>query len=379
MKLRSGRAAGYVVVGLLAGIAGALATRVADRASAGGLLTPSGPVRTYTEVVERGAPTASGEGVVRVVKEAGPAVINIDTLSRANNGFGFPFSDEVREGQGTGFIINGKEGLAVTNNHVVEGAQQIRVTLQDERTLAAEIVGRDPIGDIALIRIQGGGNLPELKFGDSDKLEIGQITIAIGNPLGFENTVTVGVLSQVGRRLDGSVRNIPLDDLLQTDAAINPGNSGGPLLDGYGRVIGMNTAIISRAQGIGFAVAANLIKKAVNDILTRGRVVRPWVGVSMAELTRQVAEELRIPPGDLKGVVIASVRPGEPAASAGLERGDVITQANGQPVTDGEELRKIIRRMEPGAKLTLKGRRGDQPKTWTVTVGEMPAVDRLEP
>lgn len=376
-KGRSGRAGAYVLVGLLAGIAGGVTVRLLDRTSAGGIL-PGAPVRTFTEVVDKGQPISAGEGVVRVVKQVGPAVISIDTLARANSGFGFPNMDEVREGQGSGFIINGREGLAVTNNHVVEGAQQIRVTLPDKRTLAAEVVGADPVGDVALIRIKGGGTLPEVKFGDSDKLEIGQLTIAIGNPLGFENTVTVGVLSQVGRRLEGNIRNIPLDDLIQTDAAINPGNSGGPLLDGYGRVIGMNTAIISRAQGIGFAVAANTVKRTVNDLLTRGHVVRPWIGVTMAEFTNDVATQLGIPPGDLKGVAIADVRPNEPAAKAGLQRGDVINQANGQPITSGEELRKAIRKLEPGQQLTLKGRRGNDPKSWTITVGEMPSPDRLE-
>lgn len=367
-----------MLVALLAGIAGGVTVRLLDRAGVAGGFAAGGPVRTYTEVVDKGQPIAAGEAVVRVAREVGPAVISIDTLARATSGFGFPNADEIREGQGSGFIINGREGLAVTNNHVVEGAQQIRVTLPDKRTFAAEVVGTDPIGDIALIRIKNGGSLPEVKFGDSDRLEIGQITIAIGNPLGFENTVTVGVLSQVGRRLEGKIRNIPLDDLLQTDAAINPGNSGGPLLDGYGRVIGMNTAIINRAQGLGFAVAANLVKKTVNDLLTKGHVVRPWIGVTMAELTADVAAQLGIPPGDLKGVVIADVRPNEPAFRGGLAPGDVINQANGQTISSGEELRKAIRKLEPGQKLTLKGRRGNDPKTWTLTIGEMPAVDRLE-
>lgn len=377
MRRRSGRAAGYVLVALMAGVVGAIAVRLMDRAAPAGVLGGGGPVRTYTEVVEKAEPAATNESVVKVVKSVGPAVISIDTLARASSGIGFP-SDEVKEGQGSGFIINGREGLAVTNNHVVEGAQQIRVHLQDKRTLDATVVGTDPVGDVALIRIKGGGDLPEIKFGDSDKLAIGQLTIAIGNPLGFENTVTVGVLSQVGRRLEGKIRRIPLDDLLQTDAAINPGNSGGPLLDGYGRVIGMNTAIITTAPGLGFAVAANPIKKSVNDILTKGHVVRPWVGVTMAELTQDVAQELGIPVGDRKGVAIAEARKGEPADQAGIQRGDVITEAQGRPVSSGDELRKLIRKMEPGLKLVLKGRRGDAPKTWTVTIGEMPGADQLQ-
>jgi serine protease Do len=376
-----GGAGGYVLLAVLAGVVGALSVRVMDRlgvAGPGG----GGPVRPFTEVVEKGEPAASRENVVQVVKQVGPAVISIDTLSRGSRGFGFPFSDEVREGQGSGFIVNGSEGLAVTNNHVVEGAQEIQVILQDKRTFSADVVGTDPIGDVALIRLRTKERLPEVKFGDSDKLEIGQLVIAIGNPLGFESSVTVGVLSQVGRQIErqgeGTVRDMPLDDLLQTDAAINPGNSGGPLLDAYGRVVGMNTAIISRAQGIGFAVAANPIKRAVQDLLEKGRVVRPWVGVSMAPLTPDEAQRLGLPDRTFKGVVIEGVRPGEPAAKAGLEASDVITQANGQRVENGEDLRRAIRRLRPGDKLQLKGKRRNKDQSWTVTIGEMPPPDRLQ-
>jgi serine protease Do len=376
MKNRNGKAAGFLVVALLGGIVGALGVRLLDRLAPTAGAALGAPVRAYTEVVDRGPANAGTDGVVAVVRQVAPAVINIDTVSRRAGGIGYPFSDEVREGQGSGFIINGRDGLAVTNNHVVEGAQQIRVTLADKRRFTADIVGTDPIGDIALIRIRKNEALPELKFGDSDRLEIGQTTIAIGNPLGFESTVTVGVLSQVGRQLEGSVRNIPLDDLLQTDAAINPGNSGGPLMDAQGRVIGMNTAIISRAQGLGFAVAANRIKRSVEDILARGRVVRPWIGVTMAELNPDVARELGIAP-DQKGVAIAEARPNEPAAKAGLRVGDLIQEANGKPVSQGDELRRAIRELRPGQRLVLKGRRGAQAKEWSVVVGEMPPTDQL--
>jgi serine protease Do len=292
-----------------------------------------------------------------------------------------PFSSffgEERQGEGSGFIINGKERLAITNNHVVEGAQRIFVTLSDKRTLRATVVGTDPIGDIALIRIDGNGDLPEeVKFADSDRLEIGQIVVAIGNPLGLENTVTQGVLSGSGRKLEGRVERIPLEDLIQTDAAINPGNSGGPLLDGYGRVIGMNTAIVSRAQGIGFAVAANTIKRATTDILKYGRVIRPWVGVSMQDLTPAAARNAGILRRDLDGVIIASVRNGDPADKAGLRRGDVITDAGGHRVTSVEELRRQIRVRRPGDKLPLKGLRSEQSQSWVVTLGEMPPVEQL--
>jgi serine protease Do len=375
---RSGKAAGMVLAIALAGVIGGLVGGAVTRTSGGSRLPLGGTVRPYTQVVERAEPAATGESVVQVVQKVGPAVVNIDTLLNGPEGPAFPFgpTGQVPQGQGSGFITNGAEGLVITNNHVVENARRIRVTLQDKRSFPAELVGSDPIGDVAVIRVRGGGTLPEVQFGDSDRLQIGQTVIAIGNPLGFENSVTHGVLSQMGRQLDGHIRGIPLDDLIQTDAAINPGNSGGPLLDGYGRVIGMNTAIISQAQGIGFAVAANTIKRSVEDILKHGHVVRPWVGVTMEELTPDVAERIGVR-RDLEGVVIRSVRRSEPAERSGLDGGDVITEANGQKVKAGEDLRRVIRNLRPGGKLNLKGFRADRSMTWQVTIGEMPPLEQL--
>lgn len=377
MKARSGKALAFVLIAVAGGVVGSLATRLLDRGMAGTAVTQGSRVRPYTEVIENGKPVAQGETIVQVVKAASPAIVSIDTLSRSVNPGFFSGGPQVQQGQGSGFVINGRERLCVTNNHVVDGAQQIRVNFPDRRTFSAKVVGRDPIGDVALLRIDGGGELPEIKFGDSDRLEIGQIAIAIGNPLGFEHTVTQGVLSAIGRRLDGNVQGIPLDDLIQTDAAINPGNSGGPLIDAYGRVIGMNTAIISQAQGIGFAVAANRVKRAVTDILEYGRVIRPWIGVSMVDLTPEIARELEITPADRKGVIIAVARPGEPAARAGLREGDLITEANGKQIQNTEELRTVIQSLKPGEKITMMGWRGDRETNWIVTIAEMPSPERL--
>ncbi|HTE20879.1 MAG TPA: trypsin-like peptidase domain-containing protein [Armatimonadota bacterium] len=377
---RPGRAMALVLVGVLGGIAGSLTTRLLDGAGfqLGRRFSFTGPVRPYTEVVEVGHPAASGEGIVRVARQVGPAVINIDTVARHPGGAALGVPEEVQEGEGSGFIINGREGLAVTNNHVVENASRIEVTLFDKRVLPAVVVGADPVGDIALIRITGGGLLPEVKFGDSDRLQPGQTTVAIGSPMGFKNTVTMGVLSQVGRRLDGQVQGIPLDDLIQTDAAINPGNSGGPLLDAYGRVIGVNTAILPRAQGIGFAVAANRVKRAVTDILEHGHVIRPWIGVTMADLGPGGAGVPARPGSPTKaGVLIESVRRGEPAERAGLQARDVVTEAADERVSNGEDLRHAIRRLRPGQQLVLKGLRGDRPHTWRIIVGEMPSPAQL--
>ncbi|MFN3652372.1 MAG: S1C family serine protease [Armatimonadota bacterium] len=382
---RPGRALGYVVIGILGAVVGGAIGGVAAYQGAAALPIPGvrrAPLQPYREVVDRGQPVALGETVVQVVKKVGPAVISIDTLSRVGNrgfpGFG---GDALREGQGSGFIINGRERLAVSNNHVVENAQRIRVTLGDKRTFGATVVGTDPIGDIALLRLDGNGTLPEIQFGDSDQLEIGQVTVAIGNPLGLANTVTQGVLSAIGRRLpEGRMQGIPLEDLIQTDAAINPGNSGGPLLDAYGRVIGMNTAILSQAQGIGFAVAANRIKRSVEDLLQHGRVIRPWLGISMvatAELPREQAVQMGITRADTNGIVIMEVLQGAPAAAAGLELGDLITHVQDQRIETPEDVRSAITALRPGDRVTLKGFRGDAAKTWTVTLGEMPAMDQL--
>lgn len=373
--------AGLLLLCLTTGFAGGLlgwvvAERMGGRA--GRPLVGVSPIRPYTEVrySEPGRPTA--EPIVAVVRRVSPAVVAIDTLAREEPGegfFPFPRGGDVREGQGSGFVINGKERLCVTNNHVVENAVRIRVTFPDRRSFPATIVGRDPIGDIALLRLGSGerpGPLPEIAFGDSDTVDIGQAVLAIGNPLGFEHTVTQGVLSATGRRLEGSRRGIPLDDLLQTDAAINPGNSGGPLLDAAGRVIGMSTAIISDAQGIGFAVAANRIKKAVRDILEHGRVIRPWIGVSMVDLDPDLARRLSLPEPDRPGVAIRGLIQGQPAEKAGLRQWDVIRSAAGKPVESTDDLRKIIVDHEVGDTLELNGLRAGSEKAWRVRIGEMP-------
>jgi serine protease Do len=337
---------------------------------------PGGGVRDRP--VERSG-ESSGEpsgGIVEMVEHAAPAVVSIDTLSRTPDEGMFPMfgrGREVRQGKGSGFVVNGRDHLVVTNNHVVEGAQRIRVTLPDHRRFTAQVVGTDNIGDVAVIRVETNERLPELRFADSDRMRIGQIAVAIGNPLGFESTVTQGVVSAIGRQLpEGHVQGIPLDDLIQTDAAINPGNSGGPLLDGAGNVIGMNTAIIPQAQGLGFAVAANRIRQSVDDLLRHGRVIRPWVGVSLVDLNAETARALEIRGPERDGVVILSIRPGEPADRAGLQKGDMITQANDRPVTSADELRGMIRGMKPGDRLTLAGSRNGRRETWQVRITEMP-------
>ena len=380
-RRRPGRVWLSLLMGLVGGLLGAAVLMVV-RGGGGVRTLSSGVGRPYTEVVEAGAPASSKEGIVLAVKEAGPAVVNIDTLVSARGGGGLlerffgEEGGEIREGQGSGFIINGKEGLVVTNNHVVRSAQRIRVNLPDKRAYDAQIVGVDPNSDIALLRIRPEAPLPEVKLGDSDRLEIGQVTVAMGNPFGFNNSVTSGVLSARERSLPAS-EGSQLEDLLQTDAAINPGNSGGPLCDAYGRVIGMNTAILSQGQGLGFAVAVNQIKRSVQDILQFGHVRRPWLGVVMRELTPDLAEALHVPQLGKEGVVIREVVPGSPANRAGLQPEDVIVSTDGKPVKRTDELRRVIRQHSVGQKMQLSGFRDGKQMKWTVELGEMPPPDRL--
>jgi len=247
------------------------------------------------------------------------------------------------------------------------------VTLPDKRTFPGEVVGTDPYGDIAVVRIKGQ-DLPQVALGDSDRVEPGATAIAIGNPFGFANTVTVGVVSALGRELDAP-GGFKLENLVQTDAAINPGNSGGPLCDVHGRVIGMNTAIIPYGQGIGFAVAVNAIKSAVEDIVAHGRVVRPWLGVAMSNINQAIAEQLNVPTHE--GVLIRMVSPGSPAAAARLREGDVIVSFNGAKMTEVDDIRRAISKTRVGDTVTLTVYRERQKLDLPVKIGDRPPPTEL--
>lgn len=392
MQGEQGKGPGQIVTILIAslvgGVAGGFAVRLTPQTANAPLgeisVSPpsgqAGPAAQFTAFYPGGpkprATPADREQVVQVVERVGPAVVNIETeLRRSRRAGAVPDDDpNAREGQGTGFIVNGRQGLVVTNNHVVESAQRIRVTLSDKRRFTAERVGTDAIGDIALLRLENAHDLPEVTFGDSDHLRIGQLTIAIGNPLGLENTVTQGVVSQIGRQLDGRVDGMPLEDLIQTDAAINPGNSGGPLIDAYGHVIGMNTAIYSDAEGIGFAVGASSVQAAIRDFLQSGRVVRSYIGVELSPRD----EDSSSPLSPARGVKIQRVRRGLPAERGGLRAGDVVLKANGAEVAEVEELRRIIRNLRPGNRLKLEGQRSGRPERWEIVVTEMPPAAQLQ-
>jgi serine protease Do len=271
-------------------------------------------------------------------------------------------------GLGSGVIISA-DGYIVTNNHVVEGADIVKVSLDDKRELRATLVGRDPQTDIAVIKVDAK-DLPFATFAESAKVEIGDRVLAIGNPFGIGETVTSGIVSAKSRRPG---LGIAYEDFIQTDAAINPGNSGGALVDVDGRLIGINTAILSRSggfQGVGLAVPSDLVRHVVENLVKNGKVVRGYLGVSVQNLTPTLAESFGLK--QHSGAVIAEVKPNSPADKAGLRGGDVITSIDGKTITESADLTMNVVKMAPGNKVELGILRDDKNETIAVTVGKLP-------
>jgi len=302
--------------------------------------------------------------IINVADKVSPAVVRISTTQVVQDFF---FTYET-PGLGSGFIIS-EDGLIVTNNHVIEGAKKITVTLSDGKEYDGFIVGTDPSSDVALLRINAKG-LPYLTFSDSSMLKVGQTVIAIGNPYGFDHTVTVGVISALERTLtfeDGTT----LVGVIQTDAAINPGNSGGPLLNLSGEVVGMNTAIYAAGQGIGFAVSSNTILKVVNDLQIYGKVKWPFLGISGVSITDDIAKRNNLPVN--KGILVVQVLSGTSASEAGLKPFDIITKFDGKEVTSVQELTKYIRQKNIGDKVKLEIIRNGKTMEIEVTLKERPS------
>jgi serine protease Do len=275
-------------------------------------------------------------------------------------------------GQGSGFVVR-PDGYIMTNNHVVAEASEIRVVLGNGREYEAELVGTDSETDLAVIKIDAD-DLEPASFGDSDAVEVGQWVLAVGNPFGFDNTVTAGIVSAKGRLLP---QVSYYGNLIQTDAAINPGNSGGPLVSLDGEVIGVNNAITTSngvSMGIGFAVPANMARSVADSLMARGRVVRGWLGVSMRLVTPEVAETLGF---EGQGVVILDVNEDGPAYQAGLRSDDVITAIDDRPVDNSSELQNVIARSSPGTEVELGIFRDGRRSTMSVTLGERPSLDAL--
>lgn len=280
-----------------------------------------------------------------------------------NKFFNEPHKEFKKQSLGSGFIIN-KEGYILTNYHVIENATEIVVTLsENKRDYKAKVIGQDQKLDIALIRIEGAGDLPVVTIGDSDSLQIGEWVLAIGNPFGLGGTVTSGIVSQKGRVIGAG----PYDNFIQTDASINPGNSGGPLFNMKGEVVGLNTAIVAGGQGIGFATPINMVKEVLVQLKDKGRITRGWIGVSIQELTPELAKSFGLK--DAKGVLISSVNPGDPAEAAGLRAGDIITSYDGKPITEISDLPRAVATTQPGKNVEVKVLRDGKEKIFFVKVG----------
>ncbi|OCC15891.1 HtrA protease/chaperone protein [Dissulfuribacter thermophilus] len=274
-----------------------------------------------------------------------------------------------QRGQGSGFIVD-KRGYILTNNHVVGDADLIEVKLFDGREFKAKVVGTDPQSDVAVIKIDADDDLPVLPLGDSDKVKVGEWVIAVGNPFGLSETVTVGVVSAKGRNRIGIN---DYEDFIQTDAAINPGNSGGPLINIRGEAIGMNTAIFSRSggyMGIGFAIPINMAKAVMKQLIEKGKVVRGWLGVVIQEVDEDLAKSFGLEKPE--GVLVAEVSEDSPAKRGGLKQGDIILQLNGQKVKDAGELRNKIALTPPGTRVRLLVLRDGEKKLLVVKIGEKP-------
>jgi serine protease Do len=333
------------------------------------------------------APAVTGlPSLTTLVKELKPTVVNISTtklvrspMSDFFQGRDFPdffgdeffrrfFGDQPREFKqkslGSGFIID-KAGYILTNNHVIEQAEEIKVKLSNNKEYDAQVIGTDPKTDLALIKVKAAVNLPVVHIGDSDKLEVGEWVVAIGNPFGLEQTVTAGIISAKGRVIGAG----PYDDFLQTDASINPGNSGGPLFNLKGEVVGINTAIVASGQGIGFAIPVNMAKRLLPQ-LKKGRVAYGYLGVLPQDLTPELTDSFGLK--EPKGVLIGDVISGEPAEAGGMKKGDVVLEFNGEKIENAHQFRKMVGDTPLGTKVKIIVWRNKQRKPLWVTVGEVP-------
>jgi serine protease Do len=309
-----------------------------------------------------GAPPSLAEVVSRV----NPAVVHVDVIedARTNAHEGLedaPALDLPRRGEGSGFILSA-DGYILTNHHLVPGAGRIRVRLADKRELHAVRIGSDPATDLALIKVEARG-LPAVKLGDSDRLRVGDWVCAIGNPLEFDHTATVGVVSSLGRKLF----NQSFDAYIQTDAAINPGNSGGPLVNLQGEVVGINAAVSSEAQGIGFAVPINVARDVLGQLRERGRVERGWLGIQLHELDPDLGRLIGLV--EPRGALVMDVEEGASAARAGIRRWDVITRLSGREIADGDDLVRTIAAMPPGSEVQVGLVRDGRPLTLPARLG----------
>jgi len=341
---------------------------------------------------EIATPPSMDQGFVGVSKSVTPAIVNISTTRTIKGPSGAPmtpffedpffrqfFGDELHkqfevpqerreQSLGSGVIVD-SGGLIITNNHVVAKADEIKVLLGDKREFKGKVVGTDPKTDIAVIKIDAKG-LPTVSWGDSDKLQVGEYVLAIGNPFGLNQTVTMGIVSAVGR---ANVGIAEYEDFIQTDAAINPGNSGGALVNARGELIGINTAIFSQSggyMGVGFAVPSNMAKSVMDNLVKSGKVTRGWLGVSIQDVTPDLAKQFSLP--EARGALITDVLENSPSAKAGLQQGDVIVSYDGKPVENPGSLRNHVAQTSVGKKVKVGVIRDKKEKEFEVTIAEQP-------
>jgi len=333
-----------------------------------------------------------------VVKKVAPGVVKVFTSAHLKTsgrlelpGFAEPFwrrffGDQLEEpdlgrefraprqhGVGSGVIVT-KDGYVLTNNHVVDGAEEVKVALQDGREFKGKVVGTDPKTDVAVLKVEAK-NLPFIEMADSDKIEVGDLVLAIGNPFGIGQTVTMGMVSATGR---GANIGLDYEDFIQTDAAINPGNSGGALVDTEGRMIGINTAILSRSggnQGIGFAIPTNLARSIMESLVKDGHVARGYLGVSIQDVTPALAREFKL--NGQTGALVGDVVPKGPADKAEIKSGDVVLEFNGKPVRDSRQLKLLVAQAKPGATVPVRILQDGSPKTVEATLKELPGTEKL--
>jgi len=350
--------------------------------AARGMLTLS-ESRVQTQLKEETVvPGKSAGSYSPAARKAMPSVVNIFTSKQVRRHpfmddpvfrrfFGDQLDGEVQRSSSLGSgVIVGPEGYILTNHHVIEAADEIEVALNDGRQGRAKLVGTDPESDLAVLKVELK-NLPVITFGHADQASVGDVVLAIGNPFGVGQTVTQGIVSGLGRSHLGFNT---FENFIQTDAAINPGNSGGALVDVSGNLIGVNTAIYSRSggsMGIGFAIPVSLARKVMDQIIATGSVTRGWIGVEVQDITPDLADSFRLP-GNSKGVLIANVIPGGPAARAGVKAGDILVEVEGKPVPDSSTMLNLVAEVQPGKLALLKVVRNSNPVTVKLTVGKRP-------
>lgn len=372
--------------------------RVLSSQAAPASVLPPSPTDSTMVAQATNIPIGGSSFVSAAVEKVGPAVVRIDTertiTRRVDPFFDDPFfrrffgedmtpqfpREQRQRGQGSGFIVD-RSGLLLTNAHVVKGADRVTVTLKDGRSFEGEVRGTDEVTDLAVVKVDPrGSSLPVAPLGNSSQIRVGDWAIAVGNPLGLDNTVTLGIISTLDR--SSAQAGIPDKrlDFIQTDAAINPGNSGGPLVNQFGEVIGINTAIRADAMGIGFAIPINKAKTVKDTLASGKKVAHPYIGIQMVTLTPELAKQNNDDPNspflvpEVNGVLVVGVLPNTPAAGAGIRRGDVILQVDGKDVTGADILQDIVENSGVATNLRVKLQRGNRTLELTVRTAQLESL-----